>query len=139
MDQQPPLIVRRNARHDVAIRGRICIAPEHAKNVSLAGASGVKDGWVDVDVVDFSTGGVGMISLVFLPRKTHVRMQVLGPDPESPALVELSGVVQRVCMTDRRPAYLIGTSVSELSPEARSRVESILAMFADAPLTSGAD
>ncbi|MBK9189263.1 MAG: hypothetical protein IPM33_09950 [Phycisphaerales bacterium] len=139
MDQQPPLIVRRNARHDVAIRGRVSIAPDHAKSVSLAGASGAKDGWVDVDIVDFSTGGVGMVSLVFLPRKTHVRVQVFGPDPESPALVELPGVVQRVCMTDRRPAYLIGASVGELTPEVRSRVESILAMFADASPTSGAD
>lgn len=115
------------------------MSPEHVKGVALAGASGAKDGWVDVDVIDLSAGGLGMISLVFLPRKTQIRLQILGPDPEAPALVELAGTVQRVCMTDRRPAYLIGASLGAMAPEVRSRLDSILMMFSDSPTVSGAD
>jgi hypothetical protein len=108
-----------------------------ARSVSIAGSSGAKDGWVDVDVVDFSLGGVGMISLVFFPRRVRLCVQLLGTEPGSSSLVDLTGRVQRVCMTDRRPAYLIGMTVDEPKGPQRVAVERLLAALSDgaAPLS----
>ncbi|MBX3364754.1 MAG: hypothetical protein KF866_08325 [Phycisphaeraceae bacterium] len=111
MPEQPGLSVRRSVRFELVLPVRMCIAPEHRGHVRWNTGLGGPEGWIDADLIDFSAGGIGVMSLVFVPRKTLVRFKVLGIDggPGEP-LLDAVARVQRVTMTDRRPAYLLGTS-----------------------------
>lgn len=129
MSGNQELAIRRSTRHDVVIPARIRVAPVHSAAVKLSAASGVRDGWLDVDVVDFSSGGVGILSPVFLPRGCVLTVRLLTPadegNPES-MLLEVQVRVQRVVMTDRRPAYLMGTAFDSLTPETAAGIEGLL-------------
>lgn len=127
--ESQPVIVRRSVRHDVVMRAAISVAPEHAGRVRLSQASGARDGWLDVDVVDFAAGGLGFISSVFLPRKCLLTMRIFGPEPDSPALATLPLRVQRVAMTDRRPAYLIGTAFEKPNVEATEKIDELMSLL----------
>ncbi len=82
---------------------------------------------MDVDVMDFSGGGVGMLSMVFFPRKTCLRLIVKGLREGEPDLLDAVVRVQRVVMSDRRPAYIIGTSFESPSQAAQAQVDALLA------------
>lgn len=120
------LIVRRSARHDISLNARAAPTQMHASAVRLAGSAS-RGGFVDVDVLDFSGGGVGFLSMVFFPRKTCLRLIVRGLKEGDPDLLDAVVRVQRVVMSDRRPAYIVGTSFESPSQAARAQVESLLA------------
>ena len=130
MSEQQHAIVRRSVRYDVSIRAAISVLPEHAGLVRFAGGSGARDGWVDVDLVDFSSSGVGLMSAVFIPRRTLLMARLYGPGGSTQVIVEAPLRVQRVCMTDRRPAYLIGTSFTDPPPESVDQINRLLALLA---------
>lgn len=92
----------------------------------LASQAGAMDGWLEVDVVDLSHGGMGLISLVFLPRRTLLTVRVFSPQGDGAEILQCPVRIQRVCMTDRRPAYLLGTSFEQMSPERRSKLDELL-------------
>lgn len=123
------LVIRRSTRYDVVIPSRVCIAPAHAGLVKLSASSGVRDGWLDLDVVDFSSGGVGILSPVFLPRGCLLAIRLLSPgdaDAADLTLLEVVVRVQRVVMTDRRPAYLMGTAFEDLTAKTVTEIEALL-------------
>ncbi|CAG1008131.1 hypothetical protein PHYC_03524 [Phycisphaerales bacterium] len=130
MDQQPQVIVRNSVRHDLCLRGAVSIVPEGDGGVRFAPPAGAKDGWLEVDIVDIGTGGLGFISLVFLPRKTLLDVRVYGAGAEGVLLLTIRSRVQRVCMTDRRPAYLMGCSFDNLTPECRRELDALLISLA---------
>jgi hypothetical protein len=119
------LAVRRNERHDVALRGRFRIAESHASVIRLAKASGVRDGAIEADVVDLSGGGLGLLTPVFLPKRVKIECAVLLPS--SAEVFACTGIVTRVVMTDRRPMYLIGLNFEEMSDKARGQLSELLA------------
>jgi hypothetical protein len=119
------IIVRRSVRHDVALRAQMCVAPSCASLIRLSPGSGVKDGWLDIDAVDFSLGGIGLLSTVFLPRNAVVRVRLYAPGDSDEVVLECECMVRRVVMTDRRPMYHVGTSFHNLSEIASSSVERI--------------
>src|SRR5262245_63241090 len=86
MPQEQQVMVRQAVRHDVYIRGTIAIAEEHASAVRFSANSGAKDGWLDVDVLDFSSGGIGFISTVFVPRKTLLYIRLFAPNVPRPPI-----------------------------------------------------
>jgi len=126
MDQQPQVIVRNAARHDVCLRGTVALTPDLNPGVRFAAAAGGKEGWIDVDVVDLGAGGIGFISMVFFPRKAVLTIRVYGPQEENPLMLTASLRVQRVCMTDRRPAYLVGASYESMTDETRAQLDAML-------------
>jgi hypothetical protein len=130
MSDQQASIVRQSVRYDVSIRAAICILPEHARQVRFADASGVRDGWVDVDLVDFSSSGVGLMSSVFVPRRSLILVRLYGYGPEAPVIVEAPVRIQRICMTDRRPGYLIGTSFADPAPSSIEQINGLLELLA---------
>jgi hypothetical protein len=139
MAEQQDTIVRRSVRYDVSIRACVAVLPEHAGVLKFAGGSGARDGWVEVDVVDFSSSGVGIMSPVFLPRRLLLTVRLFGPQPGDKAIVEVPVRVQRVCMTDRRPGYLVGTSFADPSPESAAQINRLLQLLAgDDPKTGEA-
>ncbi|MEZ6243513.1 MAG: hypothetical protein R3B57_10775 [Phycisphaerales bacterium] len=72
------LSVRRSARFEVALPGRVRIAAEHRSIVRFAPSSGARDGWIEVDVIDVGSGGVGLFSPIFLPRNADADLGILG-------------------------------------------------------------
>lgn len=119
------------------MRARVAVAAEHAGIVRLSAASGARDGWIDADVVDFSLGGIGFMTSVWLPRQCILRVQILGPSDQNETLMDSPLRVMRVTMTDRRPAYLIGTAFAQpMSAEATAQVNDILQRLGD-PVMGG--
>jgi hypothetical protein len=124
------VMVRRSVRHDIAMRAHVSVAPACAQTVRLSPATGVRDGWIEVDAVDCSLGGLGLLTTVFFPRHTVVKIKLFGAGEEKPLVLECDAIVRRVQMTDRRPAYHVGTSFHNLSEEQQRRVELLNAMLA---------
>lgn len=122
--------VRRSVRYDVSIRAAVSIHPDQAQLVRFAAAAGARDGWLDVDLVDFSSNGVGIMSPVFVPRRTVLMARLYAFGPDAPVIVEAPLRVQRVCMTDRRPAYLIGTSYADPGASSISQINRLLELLA---------
>ena len=122
--------IRRSQRHDVALPARFCIAPAHSALVRLSSGSGARDGWLDAGLVDLSSGGVGLVTSVFVPRRCLITVRVWGdnsPEAQSePPILEVGARVQRIVMTDRRPAYLLGTAFEGLTAEVVRSVEALL-------------
>jgi len=138
------VIVRRAQRHDVALPARIRVGDEHVPLVRLSAAAADRTGWVSVDVIDFSAGGLGLMSRVFVPRRTVLEIQILpvapsdGDETQGGAervppepLLSARVRVQRVIMTDRRPAYLIGTSYAETNQALDAAIDHILELIGD--------
>jgi hypothetical protein len=129
MAAETEVIVRRSVRHDVVMRAAISIAPEHARHVKFGAAAGAREGWVDGDVVDFSAGGLGFVSGLFVPRKARIGVRVFSPVNPEDVLLTCIVRVQRVTMTDRRPAYLLGTSFENPPPEVGVQINDLLAIL----------
>lgn len=123
--------VRGSRRHEVSIRGLLSIAPASSGIVRWTSAAGARDGAIEVDVVDVGTGGLGAIGLVFLPRGTWVRVRLLAPTAESQVLLDVTGVVRRISMIDRRPAYQIGIGFQDVTPQTLKAIESLLGVLVD--------
>jgi len=120
--------IRRSQRHDVAMAARFCVAPVHAPLVRLSAGSGARDGWIDAGVVDMSSGGVGLITPIFVPRRCLIVVRVRADEaPDAPTLAEVTARVQRIVMTDRRPAYLLGTAFEGLTAESAGAIDMLLA------------
>ena len=106
---------------------RFCIAPEHAPLVRLSTGSGAREGWIDAGVVDVSSGGIGLVTPVFVPRRCLITIRIRQDEaPDAPTILEIGARVQRIVMTDRRPAYLVGTAFEGLTAESARAVESLL-------------
>lgn len=118
------LAVRRSIRHDVVLSAKWSVAKEHEPAVKLSQAAS-RDGWVDCDVVDFGTGGAGLLTAVFVPRRALLLIRILAPGEGAPMLTARARV-QRVVMTDRRPMYMLGTSFEEIDETARGEIDRLL-------------
>ena len=71
------LMVRRTERREISLPAQVCVAPQHATAVRLSRGSGHREGWLDAGIVDLSSRGVGLVTEVFLPRGSRVRVRVL--------------------------------------------------------------
>ncbi|MBU6413027.1 MAG: PilZ domain-containing protein [Planctomycetes bacterium] len=127
MEQSDSLIVRRHSRLDVSLRCKIAIDQEHRALVRFTSAG--HGGWIDADVVDLSSGGLAFMTGVFIPKRCRVNVRIVAADEALAPLIEIAVRVQRVQMTDRRPAYLIGGSFDRASPEQINTVEALIKQF----------
>jgi hypothetical protein len=125
------IIFRKSARYDVSLPARVRVAEAHAGVVRFTAIAGVRQGWLPVDLVDFSSGGLGFLSSVFVPRRCILQIQIFGLEqgPAETALIDGVCRVQRVVMTDRRPAYLVGASFEQPSSELDQQITRVLEMF----------
>ncbi len=132
MDSQQSLVLRRSARHDVALRARVSIAPDHTPFVKFSAGAADRQGGLLVDLVDLSTGGCGLLTGVFVPRHGLVEIQIFGVGGEGqPEIAQVRGRIQRVIMTDRRPAYLIGTAFEEVSEAQAEKLAWLVSQFGE--------
>lgn len=122
------LVVRKNVRHDVALNAAVRLTGDSADIVRLSPAANVPSGWLELDCVDLSLGGVGFATPVFFPRQTKLAVKLYSPTDKNKVILECVCVVRRVIMTDGRPAYHLGTSYDDMSEEMRVKAEELLAM-----------
>lgn len=115
LSEQPPVIIRHSARHDLVMRAEVSIAPGQRALLKFASAAGARDGWLDADVLDVSSGGLGLVIRLFIPRRALARVRLFIDEAGKERVIECQVRVQRVIMTDRRPAYLLGTSFEGLT------------------------
>ena len=128
------LIIRRNERHEISLPAKVRIAFSHSKLVKFNKSAGCKASWIDVHLIDFSNAGIGFVSSTFFPRGALIEIKVVDFDEssdesESGVLIQCEMRVMRVQMTDRRPAYLIGGSFSNIDEELEEQIESFMARF----------
>ena len=124
------LIVRRTERFEISIPARIRVAPHHAEAMNFVKGVGDDDRWIDVDVIDFAAGGLGFIVDVFMPR--NVDLELLVPDFHEQGNMPILNCqirVQRVQMTDRRPAYQIGCSFVNLDDGTTASIEAMISQL----------
>lgn len=130
MPETHGLVVRRFKRHDVALDAAMCVAPEHMGLVRFSATSGARDGAIDVVLVDASDGGLGLMSPVFIPKRTIVRVTARSPMGKSDKpLLDTYVQIRRVVMTDRRPAYLLGGSFANFNDDRRAEFERFMAIL----------
>ncbi|MFZ4574870.1 MAG: PilZ domain-containing protein [Phycisphaerales bacterium] len=127
MSSSPPIIIRQSARYDVVMRAQLSVSPEHAGIVRFSGASGSRDGWIECDLIDISTGGVGLITRLFVPRRLVARVRIFTSEESTEPALECGIRVQRVIMTDRRPAYLLGTCFEGVTDSEMQALQTLLA------------
>lgn len=121
------LIVRRSVRFEISLPARIRVAPYHAESMNFAKGVCGDDRWIDVDMIDFAAGGLGFITHVYLPRNVDLEIEI--PDfQQANKAVILQGLmrVQRVQMTDRRPAYQIGCSFIDIDEGTNQQIDSFI-------------
>lgn len=121
------LIVRSSVRYEISMPSRVRVAPYHAEVLSFAKGVGDGERWVDVDVIDFASGGLGFVSTVFFPRNVDLEVEVLDTRlGEAPPLLRALIRVQRVQMTDRRPAYQVGCSFVDPDDQTTQQINGLL-------------
>lgn len=95
--------------------------------VRLSQALGGRDAWVPSDVVDISGGGLGLVTTCFLPRGCLVWVKVLaGEDDARRTLLAVECTVNRIVMTDRRPAYLLGLGWHKPTDAVKAKIAAVL-------------
>lgn len=117
------LTVRQHERHACDTAADVVLAPESADRVRLSRSAQGKGGGIPVSIIDFSRGGLGLRSTLFLPRLCRVRLRLTG----DPAAEVVALTVRRVRMIERTPTYYLGVSFD--SPEQSAR---LLARLTDA-------
>lgn len=121
------LIVRRAVRFEISLPARIRVASYHIESMNFAKGVCGDDRWVEVDMIDFAAGGLGFVSPVYLPRNVDIEMEI--PDFQEtgqPVMLNCLMRVQRVQMTDKRPAYQIGCSFIELDDVANQQIDALI-------------
>lgn len=122
------LIVRSSVRYEISMPSRVRVAPYYAEVMNFAKGVGDGDRWVDVDVIDYAAGGLGFISMVFFPRNVDLEVEILDTRlSDAPPLLRAMIRVQRVQMTDRRPAYQVGCSFVDPDEQTSKQIDALLA------------
>jgi hypothetical protein len=130
MGRETDLTIRRSERTDVAYFGLICIRDDAAAQVSIPPALGAGDGWFSIDIIDMSTQGLGAMSEIFIPRRAAASIRLFNSTDIGEPICEVNAVVQRIIMTDRRPAYLLGLAFQDPDPQVLSTISTLTAAFA---------
>lgn len=121
------LIVRRSVRFEISLPGRVRVAPHHADALSFAKGVCGEDRWIEIDVIDFAEGGLGFMADVFIPRHVDLEIEIPGFVPgDEQVLLRCMMRIQRVQMTDRRPAYKIGGAFVHQSEQSEQQISTLL-------------
>lgn len=110
-------MVRGSKRSECSVAARLEIGESCRAQVEFADATAI-----DVTVVDYSAGGLGVRLGQFLPQGCVVRVRV---EDSSGEVVQVGGRVQRISMIDRVPTYYAGLSFVEDDTGAERMLTSI--------------
>lgn len=120
-------VIRRSDRHEIMLPVRLRVHEPDRAQVRLSARSGQREGWVSGDLVDLASGGMGVVTSVYLPRGCVADVQVLSfAEAAEEPLLEVRARVRRVVMTDRRPAYLVGLLFMDPTDEQSAALRDLL-------------
>ena len=119
------LTLRRHERYLGDFPGEVVIAPACAAGIRIARSSQTNAGGIAVKAVDFSQGGVGLRSPIYLPRGCALIIRLTVPGPV-PFALEAPISVQRVRMLDSVPNYYLGTAFEVSDAAAAERTAALL-------------
>ena len=121
------LIVRRSVRFEISLPARVRVAPHHAEALNFSKGVTDENRWINVDVIDFASGGMGFVLNVYLPRNVDVEIEIPDfHDQNAEPMLQCMLKVKRIQMTDRRPAYQVGCSFTEVDEESRKSIEQMI-------------
>lgn len=121
------LIVRRSERFEISLPGRVRVAAHHAEALNFAKGVAGPDRWINVDVIDFASGGLGFIADVFMPRNVDLEVEILNFQGQTDnAALNCTMRIKRVQMTDRRPAYQIGCSFINVDQDVQDQIDALI-------------
>ncbi len=115
---QAPGLIRQHERYRCEHEAFAVVPPAYAEQVSLStlvsetrnGLSGA----MSVTIIDYSAGGIGLRSNVFIPKRAMLTVVLPGvAGAQGRGEVRATVRVQRVAMLDRSPTYYLGTSLDE--------------------------
>lgn len=96
-------LVRADERRSCEVVARLSSAEESREQVEFSESQDL-----EVTIVDYSNGGLGVRSSRFVPQGCAVSVRVVSD--RAPSAAECDGRVQRVMMMDRGPSYYLGLS-----------------------------
>lgn len=121
------LIVRRSERFEISLPARVRVAAHHADMLNFVKGVTGPDRWLEVDVIDFATEGMGFVGDVYLPRNLDLEVEIMDfQDHQPTALLRCLMKIKRVQMTDRRPAYQTGCSFIDLDELAQGAIDALI-------------
>ena len=149
-DAQSKDMIRSSDRHALTLPIRLRAAETQPGAVQFADGRSDAEGWIEVQLVNISTGGLGIESPVFLPRGGEFRIRgnfghnavhsaspvhhighsdadaAGDPDRTERTHFDIHACARRVAMTNQKPLYEIGLSFVDLSAVMRDRVQAFL-------------
>lgn len=119
------LTLRRHDRYVAEHPAEVRVGASCANLVRITRSMLSNANCLDVRAIDFSVGGVGLRTSVFLPRGCAVTVKLLFAGPTSFEF-EMPATVQRVGMLDCKPTYYVGCSFDTTDPAGRERVRAMV-------------
>lgn len=127
MDTKSGLTVRQTVRYELKLRAVLEIASEHSGQVRMSVGGVARTEGIDLKTVDFSEGGIGLMSDIFLPRGCLARVKVFeGEGQEETVVLDARVRIRRVIMTDPKPTYFLGTAFVDPGPRLQQQLERLI-------------
>jgi len=121
------LIIRQNERYEVSLPARVRVAHAHLDAVRFSRGVADPEGWLEAHLLDFSVAGAGFVTDIFLPKGAVFELEIPDPsDPDAEPLFHGTVRIMRIQMTDRRPAYLIGSALTQQDAETEAQIERLM-------------
>jgi hypothetical protein len=122
---------RLHERYELILPVRFSVLPEHADKVTYTGGA---DNETDADLLDIARSGAAFIASVYIPRMASILIRLYELDDAGGApLLAGRARVQRVAMTDARPAYLIGAQFTDDSDAFATDMERLISRAETGP------
>ena len=109
------LLVRAHERRGCDLAASAVVDPACGDRVALSTSAVRPEGGFDARLVDFSAGGVGLRTGLFMPVGCALVIQVRGPKGEA---ISVRGTVRRVQMVGRGPEFYLGLAFASDEVEA---------------------
>ncbi|MEM1424432.1 MAG: PilZ domain-containing protein [Planctomycetota bacterium] len=126
IESREGLIVRRDARTDVRLRGVVTVPREHEDIVKLSPSAPTGSSGVDAILIDIGKGGIGFESPIFFPRGAVIDVSLTDPDGNGSLLSERV-IVRRTSMVGSGPTYATGVQFVDPSDHTERAIETLTA------------
>ncbi|MBX3395245.1 MAG: PilZ domain-containing protein [Phycisphaerae bacterium] len=100
-------LARQHERHHTSFRARVEPHGDHAAQIRLS----FPDAFCGLEVIDVSSGGLGLKSSVFIPRNLRINLHisdVSAGDDVATQVLNIRAVVRRCLLVDHKPTYQVG-------------------------------
>lgn len=100
-------LARQHERHLTSFHARVEPHSDHAAQLRLS----FPDALCGLEVIDVSSGGLGLKSSVFIPRNLRINLHISdlsAGDGVATQVLNIRAVVRRCLLVDHKPTYQVG-------------------------------